>query len=438
MLIEFKVENFLSIKNEETFTMQTAPYLKKFKESNTFLTKPVNILKSSLVFGPNGSGKTNLFNALLYMKNLILDNFESPKKTLKSLPYQPFLMDNEFLEKPTKFQITLLIDEEIFRYTFHYNKERILFESLDLLKSGKDVNYFNRKFNPQDNVYIYDFLDGVKDFQDITRGNVLYLSLLSTKNDFIASKILEWFENKLVYIGSDIGNVSSYKKIVDRLENPEIKENVINFLRMADFNIQDIEVRTKTITIPDDWKEIHALLDKIKDKFDTESTSEDVIRDIYTIYDTAQGLTAPVHVDSFESRGTKKMLLIATILFNALNNEGQTILMDEFDNAFHLAISLFLLKAMNSKDFNHNSQFILNTHELALLKNNILRVDQIWFAEKNKENVTEFYSLYDFNDSQNRSRNDVSYATDYMNGKYGAWPIVNEGVFKKLYEEEWK
>ncbi|MEC1551564.1 ATP-binding protein [Bacillus haynesii] len=435
MLVEFKVENFMSIKNEVTFTMQTAPRLKRFKESNTFLTKPVNILKSSVIFGPNGSGKTNLFKALTYMKHLILDDYSNTKKTLESLPYHPYKMDTDKVQNPTKFQIIILINGELFKYEIHYNKERILFENLQILKDTNDINYFKREYDTENNTYQYELFDGVKDFGDITRGNVLYLPVLSSKNDLVAYKIFQWFNDNLVFIGSNISKVSSYDSIVEQLEDPSVKNSVIKLLKIADFNIHDIDIRTKTMIIPEDFKEIFKVIKKLDENDEISVDDEREIKDIYTIYKGEDNRLIPIHVDSFESRGTKKMLLIATVLVNALRNDGQTIFIDEFDNAFHLAISTFLLKVINSKDFNVNSQFILNTHELSLLKNDVLRVDQIWFTEKNKANITDIYSLYDFNDTNNRSRQDVSYASDYLNGKYGAWPIVNERALEDLLEE---
>ncbi len=440
MIVEFKIENFRSIKDEMIFSMQAAPYLKRFRKSNTFLSKPINLLKSSLLFGPNGSGKTNLFNAIKLMRRYITQNPEHTSNTLKELPYQPFKMDSECRMQPTKFSITLLISDVVYNYEYHYNKKRIVYESLKELKTNDDVTYFIREYDEEKKEYAFEFFRGVQDFKEITRDNMLYLPLLASKNNPAALQILKWFSSNLILIGSDIDDISGYESIVKRLEDESIKKSVLNFLRIADFNIVDIEVRTRVETITEDMKKLLNFIRGMgktgdEPEEDIEVSEEEVIKDLYTIYKGENNEPVPIHVDSFESRGTKKMLLMATILVDALTNEGKTILIDEFDNAFHLAVSTFLLKVINSEEVNLYSQFILNTHELSLLKNNILRVDQIWFAEKDKSNKTEFYSLYDFNDTHNRARNDVSYATDYMNGKYGAWPIVNEDAMNNILEE---
>lgn len=154
--------------------------------------------------------------------------------------------------------------------------------------------------------------------------------------------------------------------------------------------------------------------------------------DVFTVYnkygEDGEILgTVSLHADSYESRGTKKMIIIAIILLDALQY-GKTLLMDEFDSAFHLAISKFLMKLFNTKLYNQGSQFILNTHEVSLLDNNILRVDQIWFIDKDKDNQSELYSLYHFNDATDKPRSDVTYANDYLKGKFGAYPVINNHV----------
>lgn len=435
MLVEFKIQNFKSVKEEMVFSMQAAPNLRRLKKSNTFSLKPVNVLKSALVLGPNGSGKTNLFSALRMMRGLIKRDADHTSYMLKGLPYQPFKMDPQCIKEPTKFSVTLLISKKIYNYEFYYDKKRIVYESLKELKPEEDLVIFTREFFYENEDYFYFLPDSTPDIRDVTREDMLYLTLLANRNHTTATKILKWFANDLIFIGSDVGDITQYEDIVEELENDRIKRSVVDLLRIADFNLIDIEIRSKIQKLPDKVFEALKLLKSDDSDDSNDELNERVVKDIYTIYKRTDNERVPIHLDSFESRGTKKMLLLATILINAIKEEGKTILIDEFDNAFHLAISLFILKIVNSSDLNLYTQFILNTHNLDLMKNNLLRVDQIWFAEKDKSNQTEFYSLYDFNLTNRRARHDVSYASDYLSGKYGAWPIVNVDAMRSILEE---
>ncbi|MGA5681359.1 AAA family ATPase [Bacillus bombysepticus] len=435
MLVQFTIENFRSIHQEATFSMQTAPYLKKLKKTNTFMTDPVNLLKSAIIFGANGSGKTNLFKAAQTLRGILLN---SKRRKNSKLPFEPFKMIKDYENSFTTFEIILLLEGSLFKYTLRYNDELIQKESLVKIRKSTDEIIFDREFDFDQEMYIYELSNNTNDLIDITRNTTPYLSILSDFNDILAMDIISWFEESLVTVGADF-ETSRYRHIYEKLENKELKEKLLMFLKVADFNIVDIELRRRKHKIPDKVRMlVEAILEEDSDK-DADDYME--ILDVFTIYNTYDANlnivdTAQIHADSYESRGTNKMILISLILLDAIEN-GKTLLIDEFDNAFHVAISKFLLKVFNTPLYNSSSQFILNTHDLSLLNSEILRVDQIWFVEKDRQNSSEFYSLYDFNETYNRSSSDMSFANEYIKGKFGAIPIVNEStLLKNIFARE--
>jgi uncharacterized protein len=429
MLVEFTIENFRSIKNRTTFSMQTAPYLRKLKDSNTLLTKPVNLLKSAVVFGPNGSGKTNLFKAIENIRIILLNYERNPMKHLNTLPFEPFKMVNSFENSFTLFEITLLLNGNLFKYIIMYNAELIFKEALYKIEEKADLTIFERFYDTQSEKYNYNLSDFVEDLQSKTRKNSSYLSVLADNNNQLAINIILWFLKDVVFIDAD-SNVKNYEELLDKLDDKELKKKLITFLKIADFNIVDIELRRRKEKFPKKYIKLLELLDV------SNSEEDDYIEitDLFTVYkkynNGQEDGYSYLHVESDESRGTKKMILISLILLDALEN-GKTIFIDEFDNAFHIEISQLLLKLFNSKFYNLNSQFILNTHDLSLMDGEVLRVDQIWFVEKDRENSSEFYSLYDFNETNNRSRSDMSFAKDYIRGKFGAVPIINDSILTR-------
>ena len=64
MLISFSVENFLSIKEKITFTMEATKYKSDNLIQNAVKIEQIKLLKSAVIFGPNGSGKSNLIFAM--------------------------------------------------------------------------------------------------------------------------------------------------------------------------------------------------------------------------------------------------------------------------------------------------------------------------------------------------------------------------------------
>ena len=57
----------------------------------------------------------------------------------------------------------------------------------------------------------------------------------------------------------------------------------------------------------------------------------------------------------------------------------------------------------------------------------VLRRDEIWFAALNDNHESEIYSLYDFRTEEGTHvSNTVSYSKQYLEGKYGADPYLNQ------------
>ena len=87
-----------------------------------------------------------------------------------------------------------------------------------------------------------------------------------------------------------------------------------------------------------------------------------------------------------------------------------------------------IIELFNSKANKANAQLFFVTHDSNLLDAKLLRRDQIYFAEKNKQGETSIYSLVDLQGV----RNDASFEKDYIKGKYGAIPFL--GNFEELFE----
>lgn len=250
MLVEFTIENFRSILEKKTFSLQTAPYLKKFRESNTFNTQPINLLKNAVVFGANGSGKTNLIEAIETFETMIVNSYRINAAKSVRLPYQPFSMTEDTPDY-TFFEIILLIKEKLYKYSIKYNEKMIIYESMDILKEKGNEVIYSRTYNELQGNYDY-ILNDTPDLTDKTKKTVLYLTVLNEfSNDLEGvqgKEVYDWFLDSLLIVDADYSSINS--RIVNRLEDPTIKERVLNFLKIADFNIVDIETRTRKTEIP--------------------------------------------------------------------------------------------------------------------------------------------------------------------------------------------
>ncbi len=102
--------------------------------------------------------------------------------------------------------------------------------------------------------------------------------------------------------------------------------------------------------------------------------------------------------------------------------EGKILVVDEIEARLHTLLTRKLIALFNSEKTNpKHAQLIFATHDTNLLSNKFFRRDQIWFVEKDEEGASHLYSLAEL-----KVRNDASYGSDYLQGKYGAIPILGE------------
>jgi AAA15 family ATPase/GTPase len=70
MLIEFTVSNFRYIRDKQRFSMLAAQRIKEHPD-NVTQSENYNIINSSIIYGRNGSGKSNLIKAIYALQSLI-------------------------------------------------------------------------------------------------------------------------------------------------------------------------------------------------------------------------------------------------------------------------------------------------------------------------------------------------------------------------------
>ncbi|WP_323706478.1 AAA family ATPase [Mammaliicoccus sciuri] len=432
MLINFKVKNYRSYKNQAEFAMLTGKRLKKFPDNKFQIDKTVNneglkLLKNSIIFGANGSGKSNLIKALKTMKSIVISN---RNRTKEKIYRTPFILDNHSIDNPTTFSVEFIIEGFQYLYEFSYNENEFFYEKLDYINNNKYVNYFYRS-NEQKNVP-----ENLKEEYAKTRNNVLFLYSAQSSNDDHAIRVMKWFIDKLLFIDEHL-NGEEINDLQHLIKNEDTKKQIINFLKLCDINIVDIDTildesheKFKKF-LKEQSKERGFSISEIYDELDKERF--DIVL-TYKKFDENSNVIGTENIQFFsESEGTKKLLTLVLNLFN-LKNESKVVIMDEFDDSLHLNLSKILVNIFNQ--VTNCNQFILTSHQLNLLDCN-LRKDQIYFTEKNYDGSTELYSMFDFIDDFKGSRNDISKLKRYMEGVYGAIPNVDENsfnVFKNIFD----
>lgn len=408
MLVDFNVKNYRSFKNEQEFSMETGKRLRKYQNSNTISTMGERMLKSVLLFGANANGKTNLIKALLMLKGLIL----SPTRNeLQSLSTDTFGYNKE----TTCFDITFIKHSNKYKYFLKYDREHVVQEKLLV----NNVGIFER------NEQHFDLMPSqLIPLKDNIRKNQLLLYFAQQNNEKNSKEAFEWFSEDLIYVDTDKIRNDRFKL----LEKEDFKKRFLNFLKAADFNIVDVEVREKKDEIPTPEYILKRLNDRgSDDDIDDVTTFQNISYDVYSTHKAEHGNFSVFFGN--ESTGTKVFMFLALYI---LNNTNKTLLIDEFDRSYHLELAEALLRLINNEK--QTNQFVLTTHELSLMDTN-LRQDQIWFAEKNRFGETELFSVFDFDDP-GLKRSDFNYKKRYLEGLYGATQMVNTDLLLEVLDSD--
>lgn len=428
MLINYTFNNYLSFKQENTLSLETGNRLRKYPENTMTVNilnskNKIDLLKNIIIFGGNGSGKSNLLSSLSLMQTIISN---IPPKATTKLPKRSFLLDDYSKLKNSSFEIELIQNNTQYKYFFEYNKQQIVNETLDIFKKNKYVTYFKRT-----NCNNYDIIpEHLKKFTNETRDNVLFLQTAQGKNDSVSIDIIKWFEESLVFFSR-----RSSEELVYLLKDPENKKKFLEFMFLADMNMIDIEVESSTNKISEELRTaLKGLMTTLNEgQINEELPEEQIIENLYTVYkkyDDKGNVIGKQRIPiEMESSGTQKIIYIAlNILF--CQNYNKVIVLDEFDDAFHEELANALVKIFNSKS--NTTQFLVTSHELNLMDNN-LRKDQIYFVEKDFTGESDLYSIFDFDDN---TRGDIGYYKRYIKGAFGAIPNIDTQKLVKMFASD--
>ena len=404
MLIRFNFKNFKSFKNENCLDMEATSL--KEHEYNVAELDSGKYLKVSAIYGANASGKTNVLQAFDYMKKRILVSDDSKKNSpIDEENVYSFMINNDSMALEVEI---LAKNNKIYKYGFELVKDNIISEWLYKKRVNKFYSIFERENNNikmmKDNK-----LSKLTNIDERTLFLNIYSKIDKDNEDF--SNVYDWFVNS-TYL--DLGNPNFKKFINNRvslkiLSDENYKKELLKFIRIFDSGIEGIK------TTPDS-------IEAVK--------SNNGIIDIEVIHKGENGelKALPFYL---ESNGTRKMFHLFEFFMDALKN-GMVLFVDELDAKLHPLLTRYIINLFHNSETNKgNGQLIYSTHDTVNLNKETFRRDEIWFAEKDKDGISEIYALSDYilEDDKNagkKVRNDATYNKDYLTGRYGAIPILEE------------
>jgi AAA15 family ATPase/GTPase len=429
MLLRFKIKNFLSFHEEAVFDM--FPNIKRPTFSHHIYTDiEVPLLKQAVIYGANGSGKSNFIKALIFLREFVTrENF------LKSVDLDDYIfrLTNE-KSQTVSFEIEFLHEDRYYLYVVGISKENV-FEKLSISGLGKseDTLLFERKGNSIQSPHIQN-VDSTRQLLSMNpQSSILPLNLLfPILSSHDVKKASDWFSEQLKIITVN----STIPKLINLLFQ---KHEILNFTNKV---FQSIGVGIREVAIRDtpfeEWAksknttELQQIIDRIPEPSNTNIAQVQNNRNVLNI--TIQKGVKTVQellFDQFgqadchramsiaaQSDGTVRLLTLIPALYSAMN-EKKTVVIDEIDNSIHPNLMFELIRFYaNNKS---NGQLIFTTHTTKLLnQQELVRPDEVWLTEKSEGN-TRIFSLNDF-----KLHNTLNIENGYLDGRYGAVPIIEE------------
>jgi AAA15 family ATPase/GTPase len=417
MLLQFYVTNYKSIREQQLFTLLADKSVKE-NPASVIISGNSNALSSAIIYGRNASGKSNLLKALRALQFMVLASADF-KVGSRIQTYEPYMLDMGYREKPVEFKIEFIAADHIkYSYEVGFLSSAITYERLYHYPKSQPAKLFER--DGLRIVYGERVTGRKKDIEETLYDNQLYLSKVGSDKLEALYFPFHFFNNILLnFEDIDSRNEEAFVTLfTERMRlNGHFAANLVKLVKAMDTSILSFSVNPANIdpkSLPENM---------------TETEREEFIRrysySVRTRHKIFKDDKEAGEIDfrlGDESVGTGKLLVLGGIILGALA-EGQVLIIDELDNSLHPKITKALVRLFNDPVTNpKKAQLIFTTHEVSLLDNELFRRDQIWLAEKEYQGYSHYYTLSDIAGI----RKDIPLEKWYMNGRFGATPVINE------------
>ena len=402
MIAEITFKNFFSFRDKTTFSFE-ADNDTAMQQFHVVEVEPdVKLLKLGIIYGANASGKSNVLKVWEFFQNF----FDSSRVVEKNdlILYVPFRLDEKSGKQPSEFTISFYIKNQSEEYT-KYKYSLVLLgnivksETLQAYFSTQPTAIFERVYN--NGISIIKFSSKLKVpavvREEITIKCLPNISMFSAyrrvnTNISVMEEVNNYLHNKLLL--PLITHTDLFPQHIDINSKPQ-KENILQFIKEADFNISDIQQNDKAETLFDgSYYYTHRIIDKYNNS-------------VYYNF-----------TEDMESAGTIQAFRLSGYIYEVIKTNG-FIAIDEIESSLHPKLIEFLLVKFLKES--QTEQMLFTTHYDGLLaEEDLIRKDNIWFTTKNKEGVSELYPLTDFKGLNRVS----SLQKAYKLGKFGAIPNI--------------
>lgn len=398
MIAEFKIRNFYSLRDEQTLSFIPTSDDTSRDIYTEEVADGVSLLKIGFIYGSNASGKTNILKALDFFSQFMVNDGLNKGDEIGVVP---FLLDDVSGKERTQFEMSFYLNREKYKLNLVLDKKVIYEETLQVYSSVQPTLLYKRTYNAEKDAT--DIVFGgkvglVKKSREAIEGNTFNKRTVIAafgKSNVEKSRlnlVYDFFSQRIAPIMYPQSSLMGFtKRRITRDRDGRLKKFILHFLKASDFNISDIAIHEEEVSITSEMELVIKNVSGIPEKAKEEILKKGTLHsgEMFFVHHTSNG---DKELDEeLESRGTKRYMGLATILYDLLVH-GVILPIDEIETSIHYELLSYFIKVfmVNSK---RGGQLIVSTHDINLLDEDYIRRDVIWFTDKNDCGETQLIRL---------------------------------------------
>ena len=398
MIAEFKIRNFYSLRDEQTLSFIPTNDDTSRDIYTEEVADGVSLLKIGCIYGSNASGKTNILKALDFFTQFMINDDLNKGDEIGVVP---FLLDDVSRQERTQFEMTFYLNREKYRLNLVLDDKVIYEETLQVYSSVQPTLLYKRTYNAEKDATDVVFggkVGLVKKSREAIEGNTFNKRTVIAafgKSNVEKSRlnlVYDFFSQRIAPIMYPQSSLMGFtKRRITKDGDGKLKKFILHFLKASDFNISDIAIHEEEVSITPEMELMIKNTSGMPEKAKEEILKKGTLRsdEMFFVHHTSNG--EKELGEELESRGTKRYMGLATILYDLLVH-GVILPIDEIETSIHYELLSYFIKVflVNSK---RGGQLIVSTHDINLLDEDYIRRDVIWFTDKNDCGETQLIRL---------------------------------------------
>jgi hypothetical protein len=398
-----------------------------------------NILPIAAIYGGNAAGKTNLFKALRFARDLIVNGTQPDNL----IGVETFLLDDGAIRAPTCFKFELLINEEIYEFCFTLTRQKILEEKLVKISNQEEITLFHR-LNGKPN---FDKLLQEDQFLNFafqgTRDNQLFLTNAISQKVENFKPVFDWFRDNLILINPktkfDFFSISLEEKDIfftlinnilpnldtgiSRLGEEEVSFENLPFNEEIKAQLQEKVKEGRAIQVDSPFLDDRFIVMRKENKL--------IAKKLVTYHAKMDGTEAKFEMGQ-NSDGCRRLIDLLPAFLGLSNPHLKKVyVIDELDRSLHTLLTRQLLEAyLAICSPESRSQLIFTTQDVLLMEQQLLRTDEMLVIERNAQGISTLTSFGEYEEA----KYDKNIRSSYLQGRLGGIPRISLNEFYNQQE----